>query len=276
MRYLRLSLIAVGTVMTVSCAKADSHAVADTSQRSPRGTERQASSVPSDTDIVRGPGVATDPDDTGSTRSGNHYAPRPLSSPGCRPQGIALCLHDTAMRVWSVNCCMADQRQTDWLVFAAARDSLQVFLASPHDAYLTMSPPNAAGASAEKSHAVDASWLRSRFPTAGSYIFTAGIESDSATAYEFRVAPVITTGASQPIGAAAQLNLSGPKKATIAVAPRSMMPETDTAALRHFAVKSGTYHVLLVRDTLYRACVLPCARQTVFTLKPGQAVTIVP
>jgi hypothetical protein len=171
---------------------------------------------------------------------------------------------------------MADQRQADWLVFAAAHDSLQLFLEPARDAYLTMSPPNAAGASAETALGVDASWLRARFPAAGTYIVTAGIESDSAAPYELRIAPVVATGASQPIGAAAQLTLSGTKQAAIAVAPRSLMPAADTAAFRRFAVKPGIYRVLLVRDTLYSACALPCAHSTTFTLKRGQAVAIAP
>jgi hypothetical protein len=139
-----------------------------------------------------------------------------------------------------------------------------------------MSPPNAAGASAETALGVDASWLRARFPAAGTYVVTAGIESDSAAPYELRIAPVVATGASQPIGAAAQLTLSGAKKAAIAVAPRSLMPGADTAALRRFAVKPGVYRVLLVRDTVYSACALPCTHSTTFTLKRGQAVAIAP
>ena len=144
------------------------------------------------------------------------------------------------------------------------------------DAYLTMSPANAAGATAETALGVDASWLRARFPAAGTYIFTARIESESAAPYELRIAPVAATGASRPIGAAAQLTLSGGKKAAIAIAPLSMMPGGDTAALRRFAVKPGLYRVLLVRDTLYSACALPCAHPTTFTLKRGQAVAIAP
>jgi len=276
MRPLLALLLAIGATATLACARRDSREASDTATRSLSVADQKTSSVPHDADVVYNRGVATDADDTASTRYNKHQTPRRLSSPGCRPQGIALCLADTATRVYSVDCCMADQRQADWLVFAAAHDSLQLFLEPARDAYLTMSPPNAAGASAETALGVDASWLRARFPAAGTYIFTAGIASDSAAPYELRIAPVVATGASQPIGAAAQLTLSGAKTATIAVAPRSLMPAGDTATLRRFAVGPGIYRVLLVHDTLYSACALPCAHPTTFTLKRGQAVTIAP
>jgi hypothetical protein len=187
-----------------------------------------------------------------------------------------LCVRDTATAIYSVACCIADQRQTDWIVFAAARDSMQLFLEASRDAYLTMDPPNAAGASAETSLRVDASWLRARFPTAGTYVFTAKIESDSAAPYELRLASVITTGASQPTGAAATLHVTGAKDARIAIAPRSLMPDTTLSALRRFAVKPGTYRVLLVRDTTYIACPLPCTRRLSFTLSADRTASITP
>jgi hypothetical protein len=275
MRPLLTSLLFAGALTTSGCARGDSRAASDTVAQSPVAANK-LSSVLGDTDVVRRAGVATDADDTLPTRYNKHETSRRLAGPGCRPQGIALCLTDTATRVFSTTCCIADQRETDWLVFAAANDSLQLFVEATRAALLTMSPPNAAGASAETALSVDASWLRARFPTAGAYVFTADIESDSAAPYELRIAPVIVTGASEPIGAAAQLTLRGARKAAIAVAPHSMMPATDTAALRRFAVKPGRYRVLLVRDTLYNACVLPCAHRTTFTLKPGQAVAIAP
>jgi hypothetical protein len=189
--------------------------------------------------------------------------------------GPRMCLRDTATTVYSVECCMADERRTAWLVFAANRDSMQFFLEPAPDAYLTMAPPNAGGASAETALGVDASWMRARFPKAGAYVFTAGIEADSPAPYELRVVPIVVTGASQPIGAAATLTLVGARK-RIAVAPRSMMLTTDTAALNRFAVKAGRYRVLLVRDTLYAACALPCVHPTLFALRPGQSATITP
>src|SRR5690242_4618967 len=95
-----------------------------------------------DTDVVRGLGVPTDRDDTLGTRYGKHEAPREVAAPDCRPGGIALCVTDTATTVRSVECCMADQRETRWLVFAAAGDSMQLFL-YPDGSYLDMDPPSA-------------------------------------------------------------------------------------------------------------------------------------
>jgi hypothetical protein len=171
---------------------------------------------------------------------------------------------------------MADERQTNWLVFAAGGDSLQFFLQPGADAYLTMEPPNAAGAGTENSLRVDASWLRARFPTNGTYVFTAGLEADNDAPYELRLAPVVTTGASQPTGGAATLTLVGPRRARIAVAPQSMMPQTDTTAMRRFAVAPGQYRVLLVRDTVYVACKLPCTHRDSFTLTAGKSARITP
>lgn len=276
MRPLFALLLAVGATTTVACTPRDSRVASDTVARSLGVVDQKAASVAGDTDVVRSSGVATDADDTASTRYGKHETPRRLSSPSCRPDGLALCLRDTAAQVYTVDCCIADQRQSDWLVFAAPRDSMQLFLEPARDAYLTMSPANAAGASTETALGVDASWLRARFPAAGAFTFTARIESSSAAPYELRIAPVVATGASQPIGATGRLTVNGPEKAHIAVAPRSMMPAADTAALRRFAVEPGVYRVLLVRDTLYGACTLPCVHPTTFTLKPGQAVEIAP
>lgn len=276
MRALHPLLILLGPITIVSCARTDARPGTDSAGRAISVATRVQPQPPADTENVRSAGVPTDADDTAATQYGKHETPHIVAYPDCRPQGIALCLPDTARKVFAVACCSADERQTDWLVFAAARDSMQLFLLPSTEAYLFMTPANAAGAFAETSGRVDASWLRARFPAAGSYVFNAGIESDSPVAYELRVAPVIATGASQPIGASARLRLVAAKKSHIAVAPQSMMPKNDTAALRRFAVSPGTYQVLLVRDTLYSACVLPCAHPQVFVLRSGQAVTIAP
>lgn len=228
-----------------------------------------------DTSIIRSIGVASDAGDTASTRYGKHETPRRIASPECRPTGIALCVVDTAETLFSVDCCIADQRQTKWLVFAARDDSMQLFVESPANPFLTMWPNNAAGAGTETSGSIDASWMRARFPTAGTYVFTASLEAGGRTPYELRVAPVVARGASQPMGTAATLTLTAPPRSEIAVAPHAMIPD-DTAALRRFAVPPGRYRVLLVRDTLYEACRLPCREWSRFTLRPGQSVTIGP
>lgn len=230
-----------------------------------------------DSRIVRSAGVPSDPDDTARTRYGKHETPRRVASPECRPSGIALCLSDTAETLFSVDCCIEDQRQSKWLVFAARDDSLQLFVETASNAFLTMSPPNAAGAVAEGSGNVDATWLRARFPASGTYVYTASIETNNNAPYELRMAPVIATTASLPTGTAATLTLIGPRRSHIAVAPHAMMPAVDdTASLRRFAVRPGRYRVLLVRDSLYEACRLPCRHLETFTLGAGQSVTLSP
>jgi hypothetical protein len=228
-----------------------------------------------DTDVVRGPGVPTDRDDTAGTRYGKHEAPREVAAPECRPDGVALCLTDTATIVRSVECCMADQRETRWLVFAAAGDSMQLFL-YPDGSYLDMDPPSAENYVAEHSGGADASWIRPRFAHAGAYVFTAGIGSDDPVEYDLRVAPVIARGASRPIGKSATLTITGKPSSKVVVAPASMVGSSDSSALRPFAVTAGTYRVLLVRDTAYLGCRLPCSTPRRFAMRPGKAVTFSP
>src|SRR3954469_10302819 len=158
-----LICLIVGT--TFSCAARDTRSHLDTAHPATIGVVAHDSGPePADTAVVRNAGVASDPDDTAATHYNRHETPRRLGSPACRPQGPALCLRDTATTVYSVNCCIADERRTSWLVFAAAGDSMQLFLDPPRDAYLAMAPANAAGASKETALSVDASWLRARFP----------------------------------------------------------------------------------------------------------------
>ena len=230
-----------------------------------------------DSRLVRSAGVPSDPDDTARTRYGKHETPRRVASPECRPSGIALCLSDTAQTLFSVDCCIADQRQTKWLVFAARDDSLQLFVETASNAFLMMSPPNAAGAGAETSGNVDATWLRARFPASGTYVYTASIEAQSNAPYQLRIAPVIATSASLPTGRAATLTLVGSRRSQIAVAPHAMLPALDdTASMRRFAVRPGRYRVLLVPDSIYEACRLPCRHLEAFTLREGQSVTVAP
>ena len=136
-----------------------------------------AASIVADTAVIRGPGVPTDADDTLGTRYGKHEAPRAVQAPECLPHGTAQCITDTAATVRSVECCMNDQRETRWLVFAAAGDSMQLFL-FPDGSYLDMEPPSAEKFIAEHSHGADATWIRPRFGHSGAYVFTVGIESD--------------------------------------------------------------------------------------------------
>lgn len=234
-----------------------------------------------DTTIVRSEGVPTDPDDTIGTQYQKHEAPRRILAPECLPSGIALCIADTARSFRSGDVeegdgGVADARLTPWLVFATTGDSIQLFIVSSTSSYITMTPRSATGFGAEHAQGVDASWIRPRFPDAGAYILTARIESDSAIAYELRVVPVIATGASRPIGASATVTLSGDSSMRVGLLPAAMARGLDPAGFEKFAVRAGSYRVLLVRDTSYVACRLPCANRQLFTMHVGQAVTIAP
>jgi hypothetical protein len=178
-----------------------------------------------------------------------------------------MCIADTA-RTRIPGETMPDMRETAWLVFAAANDSMQLFVAYS-SAYISMTPPSAAGFGAETSGRVDASWIRPRFLRSGIYVFTAEIESDSSVAYELRAVPVVARGASRPIGVSATLQLAGDSSARIVVAPAAMAASIPAPRLERFAVRPGTYRVLLVRDTTYVTCRLPCADRGTFVMHAG-------
>jgi hypothetical protein len=241
----------------------------------PESGSRAVASVVDDTTIIRGPGVPTDLDDTLGTRYGKHEAPRAVQAPECLPGGIAQCITDTATTLRSVECCMNDQRETRWLVFAAAGDSMQLFL-FPDGSYLDMEPPSAGKFIAEHSQGVEATWIRPRFGHSGAYVFTVGIESDDPVEYDLRVVPVIARGASRPIGRSTTLTITGKPSSKVAIAPVSMAASLDSAALRAFAVPAGRYRILLVRDTAYFGCKLPCSAPRRFSIRPGTAVTFTP
>lgn len=234
-----------------------------------------------DTEVIHGPGVPTAPDDTLGTRYGKHEGPRRiLLPPECLPKGFALCVEDTARAIRTDAGVdeggFNDERVTEWLIFAAERDSLQVFIAGPPQSYLWMSPPSAAGFVAE--HAInDASWIRARFAHSGTYVFSARITSDTVIAYELRVAPVLSTGASHPTGMSATVTIAGDSSARVAIAPASMARRiASDSAWQRFAVRSGEYRVLLVRDTSYVACQMPCRRPRPLSLLARQSVTVRP
>ncbi len=264
-------LIALITAVCFVACGHDQHRV------QPQGFARpdSAASDVADTAVVRGPGVPTDPDDTLGTRYGKHEAPRTVQAPECLPHGIARCVTDTATTVRSVECCMNDQRETRWVVFAAADDSMQLFL-FPDGSYLDMEPPSAGKFIAEHSHGADATWIRPRFGHSGAYVFTVGIESDDPVEYDLRVVPVIARGASRPTGKSATLTITGKPSSKVMIAPVSMAASLDSAALRAFAVPAGSYRVLLLRDTAYFGCKLPCSAPRRFSIRPGTAVTFAP
>jgi hypothetical protein len=245
-------------------------------------TRRDAPSVVissvADSAIVRSVGVPTDRDDTIGTKYGKHQAPRPVAAPGCLPSGIALCILDTARTFRSgvvESGGVPDAHETAWLVFAAAQDSMQLFLVASSYSHLVMEPRSAAGFFAEHADN-DASWIRARFPRAGSHVFTASISSDTSINYQLRLAPVIATGASRPIGASATLTIVSDSSARIAIAPASMASALGGAGYDRFAIPPATYRVVLVRDTSYVACRLPCTKRLSFTLRPRQTVSLTP
>lgn len=259
-----LCAVVIGSVLTVGCKP--------TGNPPPAKVTHVVISPAADSDVVRTIGVPTDSDDTMPTSYEKHHTPRPIAAPDCLPTGIALCIADTA-RAYVEGVSMPDMRETKWLVFAAADDSMQLFAAHP-SAYITMMPFSAAGFGAETSRSVDASWIRPRFLHTGTYVFTASIESDSIVPYELRVVPVIARAASRPIGVAASLQLAGDSSARIVVAPSSMVASIPAPRLERFAVRPGKYRVLLVRDTTYVTCRLPCADRGTFVLHAGQQAAL--
>ncbi len=237
-----------------------------------------------DDEIIRTIGVPTDYDDTLGTAYEVHRAPRNLTSPDCFPIGAALCVADTA-RVYESGAVTAgdggipDQRLTRWLVFAASGDSIQAFMSPSAGSYLSMSPASAAGYFKENAAAVDASFLRARFATTGTYVFTASMSADSAAPYDLRILPVVSRAATRPNGGVATLVIHGDSTSRYAVVPRSVAEMTRVLADSggtHAAVRAGTYRVLLVRDSVYLACRVPCGTPTSFTLRPGGTTTIAP
>jgi hypothetical protein len=268
---------------TSGCAPKDRATLRDTTRVNSAmvpGTPFQVISQAPDTVVVRSPGVATDIDDTLGTQYGKHEAPRSVKAPECLPTGLALCIADTARTFQSANVAEGDgggpdERLARWLVFAAAPDSMQVFVVvSSYDSYLAMTPRSSAGFFTETTRGADASWIRARFPHAGGYVFTVSISADSAAPYELRVAPVVATGASRPIGTAATLTIVADSSVRVAIVPLSMARTLDASAIERFGIRPGTYRTLLVRDTSYVACRLPCRERRPFTMRAGQAVTL--
>ena len=101
------------------------------------------------------------------------------------------------------------------------------------------------------------------------------IASDTPVSYELRIAPVIATGASWPTGQAATLNIQATD--STAIVPGALAPTIDADSLWHqFAVAPATYRVLLVRDSVYVACTLPCRAPQRFVLHPWQLTTVRP
>jgi hypothetical protein len=237
-----------------------------------------------DDEIIRTIGVPTDYDDTLGTSSKVHRAPRNVASPDCFPIGAALCMADTARIDEPGSGADGDggvstRWLTRWLVFAASGDSIQAFMAPSAGSYLSMSPASAAGYFKENAAAVDASFLRARFAATGTYVFTASMSAESPAPYDLRVLPVVSRAATRPNGGVASLVIVGDSAGRYAVVPRSVAAMTRVLADSggtHAAVRAGTYRVLLVRDSVYLACRVPCGTPATFALRPGGTTTIAP
>lgn len=193
----------------------------------------------------------------------------------CFPIGAALCIADTA-RIYKSGMVAArdgavpDQRLTHWLVFAASGDSLQAVMAPSAGSYLSMSQDGGVGYTSS---------LRARFARAGTYVFTASMSADSTAPYDLRVLPVVSRAATRPNGGVATLVIGGDSTHRYAIVPRSIATMTRVLADSggtHAAVRAGTYRVLLVRDSLYLACRVPCGIPVTFALRRGGTTTIAP
>jgi hypothetical protein len=233
--------------------------------------------VVADTEIVRVAGVANAPDDTLPTlgtksQYGRRIAPRPPTIPDCA--GTVVCIADTARTRISVDCCIPDQRVTNWLIFAVAGDSMQIFSSPGSESYAMLTHATPPGYWREGVWGVDGAWIRFHFPGAGTYVFEESISADDSTAYELRVIPVVATGATRITGGKARIALEAGKKDRIAIVPAALARTATPAAMANWAVSPGRYAAMLVRDTTYVACRLPCARPTSFTMKAGQRITL--
>lgn len=281
-RHAARSFASIAPLTGLACARGADRPTGDESATGrPRDAvhaELVISQLP-DTAIIRTTGVPTDRDDTLGTMYQKHEAPRRVAAPACLPAGPAFCLVDTARTFVSGavdegDGGIPDERVADWIVFAAANDSMQAFVVP--EAYLTMRPWSAAGFHAEHALGVDGSWIRARFPRAGAYLFRVAISSDTSVGYQLRVVPVVATGASRPIGAYARLTIAGDTSTRVGIVPASMSGVLDARAMDQHAVRAGSYRVLLVRDTSYVACRLPCRERRRLTLRPWQEATVRP
>lgn len=226
-------------------------------------------SIP-DTALLLTAGVPTDPDDTAKASYARRDAPRVIPLPACEPAGPAICIRDTA--TVSLPDDNFPEWDSNWLVFATNRDSLQFFAAPGMP---VMDRVSAQGFVGEKTPGLDQYWLRYRFPETGTFVFTNRIGSDTAYAYQLRLIPTVSTAATRPIGRKATIELPGRERDRIAIAPEALAAGlADSAVARRHAVRPGLYRVLLVRDSVYVVCRLPCTNPHRVVLKDGTRTSI--
>lgn len=116
-----------------------------------------------------------------------------------------------------------------------------------------------------------------RFPRAGAYRLEAAIQGPTdpnGLPYTLRVLPAATRSDSlgdalRPTGARARLTIDGMTSGFVALIPDAVAQTVGPGDYGNWAFWPGDYSILLVRDTLYRICRLPCARVDSVVLKPG-------
>lgn len=169
-----------------------------------------------------------------------------------------------------------------WILFPAANDSLE-FYAAPVALGLLPYAPNivmlqlqmaAKGIWRETLRGVtDAPFVRYRFLAAGTtvleFTFEGGVLGDPGNAFDVRVVQIAASPASRLARARARLTIGGDSTERVAIVPASVGAHFTATDYRAWAVSPGDYGVLLVRDSLYEMCKLPCARVDAVHLRDG-------
>ena len=120
-----------------------------------------------------------------------------------------------------------------------------------------------------------APYVHARFSQSGAYRLDIGISGTNATTvpYTLAIRRSGRSGSLQPTGKRASLQLVGDTAATFALIPNSVSADSN-GDLTSWGVKpsspaNGRYAVLLVADSLYRVCRLPCRVSKMIVLEPG-------
>jgi hypothetical protein len=76
----------------------------------------------------------------------------------------------------------------------------------------------------------------------------------------------------KPTGGRARFATSGDTIRWVALIPNSIATELSPDDYEAWGIRPGDHDVLLVSDTLYRVCLLPCKKLDSVVLKPGSHV----
>lgn len=176
-----------------------------------------------------------------------------------------------------------------WVVFAGSGDSL-AFSGWPDTAAADSTVAFAVGGAIVTLFTEDASGgtftrpapspVSIRIPVAGSWSLTVGLSGDvdnRGTPYVLRIVPVklghtALAARLKPTGQRARLTTVGDSTRFIALIPNSIAAELAPKDYGAWQIRPGDHEVLLVSDTLYRVCKLPCAKLDSIVLKPGAHV----